>query len=106
MDLICSAEVKKIKDARKHIDDLQRRTFRLESLLDDLSRAVEIARFSGQYNVVDVYTREAEEALKDRIVLPEIDQSNQKYTIVEGKITDEQWKAIGEARAAKTGKGA
>lgn len=98
MELIKTDSIKKIKDARKHIDDLQRRVFRLEYLLDDISRSVEIARFSRQYDVVDVYVREAQEILKDRIVLPEIDQSNTKYTIVEGQISQEQLDAIREAK--------
>ena len=46
-------------------------------------RAVEIAQYTKQFNVTEVFIRDAEALLKDRIVVPEHDQSNNKFTIVE-----------------------
>jgi hypothetical protein len=60
---------------------------------------VEIAQYTKQYNVTEVFVRDAEELLKDRLVLPEIDQANTKYRIIEGELSDETVKAIKEKNA-------
>jgi len=73
----------KPKAARQLALDLQVRMLDLENCLDDLMRAVEIAQYTKQYNVTEVFVRDAEALLKDRIVVPEHDQSNNKFTIVE-----------------------
>ena len=81
MEIIDSKEIKKIKEARKLIDDMQKRIWQLEHSLADLSRATEIAQYSQQYNVVETYRVEAEELLQDRLTLPEGDQSNDPLKI-------------------------
>ena len=73
----------KPKAARQLALDLQVRMLDLENCLDDLMRAVEIAQYTKQYNVTEVFVRDAEALLKDCIVVPEHDQSNNKFTIVE-----------------------
>jgi hypothetical protein len=73
----------KPKAARQLALDLQIRMLDLENCLDDLMRAVEIAQYTKQFNVTEVFIRDAEALLKDRIVVPEHDQSNNKFTIVE-----------------------
>jgi len=78
---------------------LQKRILKLENTLDDLMRSVEIAQYTKQYNVTEVFVRDAEELLKDRLVLPEIDQANTKYRIIEGELSDETVKAIKEKNA-------
>jgi hypothetical protein len=78
---------------------LQKRILKLENTLDDLMRSVEIAQYTKQYNVTEVFVRDAEELLKDRLVLPEIDQANTKYKIIEGELSDETVKAIKEKNA-------
>jgi hypothetical protein len=52
-------------------------------MLDDLARSVEIAQFSRQYQLTETYISAAAEMLKDRLVFPEIDQSDFQYTMVE-----------------------
>lgn len=81
MEIIDSKEIKKIKEARKLIDDMQKRIWKLEHSLADLSRAAEIAQYSQQYNVVETYRVEAEELLQDRLTLSEEDQSNDPLKI-------------------------
>jgi hypothetical protein len=54
-----------------------------EQALDDLSRATEIAQYSKQYELVDSFRNVAEEVLRDRLVVPEVDQDDYKVTIVE-----------------------
>ena len=73
----------KPKKARELALELQVRMIDLENTLDDLMRAVEIAQYTKQYNVTEVFVRQAEDLLKDRIVVPEVDQGAFKATIVE-----------------------
>ncbi len=86
----------KPKAARELALKLQMRILKLENCLDDLSRSVEIAQFTHQYNVTETFVRDAETLLEDRLVLPEIDQSNKKFTLIEGDLTKE---TIEEIRA-------
>jgi hypothetical protein len=73
----------KPKEARQLALDLQVRMLDIENCLDDLMRAVEIAQYSKQYNVTEVYVQQATELLQNRLVVPEIDQGPFKATIVE-----------------------
>jgi hypothetical protein len=79
----------KPKAARELALKLQKRVYDLENCLDDLSRSVEIAQYSKQYQVTEAFVRDAEELLKDRLVLPEINQANTKYKIIEGDLSQE-----------------
>jgi exonuclease VII small subunit len=82
MDFVNPKELKP-KAARELVLDLQKRILKLENCLDDLSRSVEIAQYSKQYQVTEAFVRDAEELLQDRLVLPEIAQGKTQYTIVE-----------------------
>lgn len=79
----------KPKAARQLALDLQIRMLKLENTLDDLMRSVEIAQYTKQYNVTEVFVRDAEELLQDRLVLPEIEQGDAKFKIVEGELRQE-----------------
>lgn len=79
----------KPKQARELVIKLQQRIHQLENCLDDLSRSVEIAQFTRQYQVTEAFVRDAEKLLEDRLIIPEIDQSNQKFTLVEGELSQE-----------------
>ena len=74
----------------------QQRIFRLEQMLDDLCRSCEIAQYSQQYTITETYRTEAEELLRDRIVLPEIapTEGGMKLQIVTGEVSDETNKKI------------
>lgn len=89
MQVTDPAEVKKIKEARTLITELQKRLWQTEQALDDLSRATEIAQYSKNYDVVGSFRDAAEDLLKDRLSLPEHDLSDYKVTIVE--TTQEGW---------------
>ena len=86
----------KPKAARQLALDLQIRMLKLENTLDDLMRSVEIAQYTKQYTVTEVFVRDAEELLKDRITLPEIEQGNTKFKIIEGELSQETIDAIKE----------
>jgi hypothetical protein len=77
----------KPKAARQLALDLQIRMLKLENTLDDLMRSVEIAQYTKQYNVTEVFVRDAEELLKERITLPELNQTDTKFKLIEGELS-------------------
>lgn len=79
----------KPKAARQLALDLQVRMLKLENTLDDLMRSVEIAQYTKQYTVTEVFVRDAEELLKDRLVLPELEQGDTKFKLIEGELSQE-----------------
>lgn len=79
----------KPKAARQLALDLQIRMLKLENTLDDLMRSVEIAQYTKQYTVTEVFVRDAEELLRDRLVLPEIQQGDTKFKLIEGELSQE-----------------
>lgn len=89
----------KTKAARQLALDLQIRMLKLENTLDDLMRSVEIAQYTKQYTVTEVFVRDAEELLKERLVLPEIEQGNTKFKLIEGELSQETIDAIKEKNA-------
>ena len=96
MEPINTKELKTTKKIKQMIDDQQFRIFKLEQMLDDLCRSCEIAQYSQQYTITEIYRTEAEELLRDRIVLPEIapTKGGMKLQIVTGQISDETNKQI------------
>lgn len=88
MELVDPKDLKP-KQARELVTKLQQRIYQLENCLDDLSRSVEIAQFTKQYQVTEVFVRDAEKLLEDRLIIPEVDQSNAKFTLVEGELSQE-----------------
>ena len=101
MQIINTQELKASKKVKQIIGDQQQRIWILERALDDLSRAAEIAQYSGQYSVIDTYRNEAEELLKDRIVVPEGEQAEMKIRLYTGEISEEQTKALNESGPEK-----
>jgi hypothetical protein len=89
----------KPKAARELALKLQLRMLKLENCLDDLSRSLEIAQFTKQYQVTETFVRDAEALLEDRLVVPERDQSNTKFTLIEGDIDQDTVDKIRSAKA-------
>lgn len=89
MEVINPEDIKKLAKAREIITTLQSKLYHAENCLDDLSRAVEIAQFTKQYHVTEVFVGDAAKLLEDRLVIPERDQSDAKYTVIEGQIDKE-----------------
>lgn len=79
----------KLVNAPETLEDAIERIMRLEMCLDDLARATEIAQFSKQYHLAETYIREAEELLEARIVIPEEEHSDFKFTLLEGEVSEE-----------------
>ena len=95
-DIIDPSELKTSKKIKGIIATQQQRIFKLEQMLDDLCRSCEIAQYSQQYTITETYRTEAEELLRDRIVLPEIapTEGGMKLQIVTGEISEETNKQI------------
>jgi hypothetical protein len=95
-DIIDPSELKASKKIKGIIATQQQRIFRLEQILDDLCRSCEIAQYSQQYTITETYRTEAEELLRDRIVLPEIapTEGGMKLQIVTGEVSEETNKQI------------
>jgi hypothetical protein len=95
-DIIDPSELKASKKIKGIIATQQQRIFRLEQMLDDLCRSCEIAQYSQQYTITETYRTEAEELLRDRIVLPEIapTEGGMKLQIVTGEVSEETNKQI------------
>lgn len=88
MEFVNPKELKP-KAARQMVLDLQLRILKLENCLDDISRAAEIAQFTRQYDVTNAFCNDAQELLKDRIVLPELNTGDTKFKIIEGELSQE-----------------
>lgn len=56
-------------NAPENLDDAIQRVLKVEMLLEDLSRAVEIAQITGQLNLLESFRTSAEDYLKDKIVI-------------------------------------
>jgi hypothetical protein len=95
-DIIDPSELKTSKKIKGIVAAQQQRIFRLEQMLDDLCRSCEIAQYSQQYTITETYRTEAEELLRDRIVLPEIapTEGGMKLQIVTGEVSEETNKQI------------
>ena len=90
----------KPKAVRELALELQLRMIKLENCLDDLSRSVEIAQFTRQYNVTEVFVRDAQDLLVDRVIMPEIAQTDKRFTLVEGELTADTIKSIKDKKDA------
>ena len=95
-DALNSIELPEVEliNAPETLEDAIQRIMRLEMALDDLARATEIAQFSKQYHLAETYIREAEELLETRIIVPEEDHSDFKFTLLEGEVSEETKKAL------------
>lgn len=76
------------ENAPEDVDSAIQRILHVEMLLEDLSRAVEIAQISGQWAMVDGFRSTADEYLRGKIQIKQPDQGDLKITI----ITDEETK--------------
>ena len=84
MEIRDPKDVKKIKEARELISDLQRRLFRCEQALDDLTRCAEIASITKQTHLMETFVEAAQVCLEDRLTVPEISEEdlNRPVTII------------------------
>lgn len=77
--------VPKLINAPEDLDSAVARIQDLETALDDLSRAVEIAIITKQFNLVEGFRSRAEEMLKTKIVVEHPNLGPMKIAIVESE---------------------
>lgn len=97
MQLIETDSIKRLPKAKEAINDLQRRLYAAESALDDLIRAVEIAKFGGQLHMIDVFCNEAAKVLEDRLELPDSSVASDNFAnnvVITGEIDQKLVKQI------------
>ena len=87
MEFVNPKELKP-KAARQMVLDLQLRILKLENCLDDIARAAEIAQFTRQYDVTNAFCNDAQELLKERITLPELNKGETKFKLIEGELSE------------------
>ena len=76
MEIIDPKSVKKIKEARELILDLQKRLFKCEQALDDLARSAEIADITKQTHLMQTFVDAAQVCLEDRLTMPEVSEED------------------------------
>ena len=76
----------------------QKKLLQVESAMDSLLRAVEIAVFTRQFDTSSPWFKEATESLADRLEEPMENTVSEeiKHRVLEGKITEEQFGKISE----------
>lgn len=79
MKIIDPAEVKKIKEARELIKDLQVRLIDCERRLDDIARCAEICMVTNQFHLLGSFVDAANEYLTDRLDLIEFTESKNTF---------------------------
>ena len=86
MDFINVETVTELTNAHECIANLQQRLLTAEDLLQDLCRAVEIAQYSGQYQLVDGFRQSSEAHLQDRLIRPDtsVTADQQRIVLVTG----------------------
>lgn len=75
-------------NAPETIGDAVKRILELEMRLEDLSRAVEIASITRQFELLEGFKSSADETLKNKIVIEQPDMGEFKVTIVTDKEDD------------------
>lgn len=74
MKIIDPASIKKIKDARETIAELQERLVKCETYLEDITRCAEICMITNQFHLMSTFVDTANEYLKDRLDLIELSE--------------------------------
>lgn len=99
MEALDPTTIESLEEAQKLIGKLQNRLYKAENCLDDLSRAMEIAQFTKQFHLTEVFMKDAAELLQDRITVPMPEQSDATYTVIEGEIDKGTFDQLGNVLA-------
>ena len=76
------------KNAPEDLESAVQRIMALETALEDLSRAIEIAVISRQFELVDGFRSRADEMLQTKITVVEPERGPMKITVVTNKGQD------------------
>jgi hypothetical protein len=81
MKVIDPTGIKRARDARKIVEDLQVRLMQCEMHLEDLARCAEIAQVTNQLHLLSSFTAAANEYLQDKLEMPEHETGDMKIRI-------------------------
>lgn len=81
--------VPKLNNAPEDLPEAIDRIMRLETALDDLARAVEIAVLSRQFDLVDGFKDRANDLLVNKITIDQPSNSEFKLTVIDSKKSKE-----------------
>jgi hypothetical protein len=84
----------KLINAPDTVEDALKRIMELEMILEDLSRACEIASMTQQFDMIESFRLSAEQTLAGKIQIEQPTFDNFKLTVVEGSISQETQDAI------------
>ena len=76
------------------LEDAVQRLLKVEMLLEDLSRATEIASITRQFEILDGFKRSADEYLLGKITIEQPTSEDLKLTVVEGEVSEETKKQL------------
>lgn len=74
MKIIDPTTIKRAKDARKIVADLQAKLVQCETYLEDIARCAEICMITNQFHLMGSFVDTANEYLKDRLDLIELSE--------------------------------
>lgn len=77
-------------NAPETLEDAIKRILQVEMLLEDLSRAAEIASITGQFNLVEGFRNSADEYLKGKIQIEQPDMGEFKITVITDDKTEKE----------------
>jgi hypothetical protein len=86
------------ENAPETVEEAVQRLLRVEMILEDLSRAVEIASITRQMDMLDGFKQTADDYLTGKIQIVQPDGGDLNLTVVEGEIDEEVLKAAGAVK--------
>lgn len=91
-------DIKASKKIKKLIAELQYRLLQTEDVLEDITRAAEIAEVTGQIEMMSTFVQQSNEFLQDRIVRPDSSVKADNYKMI--IVTDDEEKKEEKVDAA------
>ena len=91
-------DIKASKKIKKLIAELQYRLLQTEDVLEDITRAAEIAEVTGQIEMMSTFVQQSNEFLRDRIVRPDSSVKADNYKMI--IVTDDEEKKEEKVDAA------
>lgn len=79
-------------NAPETLEDAVERLLHVEMLLEDMSRAAEIAAITGQFNIIEGFRTSADEYLKGKIQIEQPDMGDFKLTVITDDKTEKETK--------------
>ena len=75
-------------NAPEDLESAVKRILETEMVLEDLVRAVEIAKITGQWNLVDGFSQRADDLLSSKIQIEQPDYGPVKIKVITGTLKD------------------